>query len=81
MKCMQCNERTYVVNVIRMAGGLRRQRRCKACGAGAYTAEVWLKATANGAEPVYTKEEAALIKKKAVNARRANEDRRKDDAS
>jgi hypothetical protein len=81
MKCMQCNERTYVVNVIKMAGGLRRQRKCKACGAGAYTAEVWLKATANGAEPVYTKEEAALIKRKAVNARRANEDRRKDDAS
>ena len=81
MKCMQCNERTYVVNVIRMAGGLRRQRRCKACGAGAYTAEVWLKATANGAEPVYTKEEAALIKKKEVDARRANEDRRNKDAS
>ena len=81
MKCMQCNERTYVVNVIKMAGGLRRQRRCKACGAGAYTAEVWLKATANGAEPVYTKEEAALIKKKAVDARRANEDRRKSNAS
>ena len=81
MKCMQCGERTYVVNVLKMAGGLRRQRKCKACGAGAYTAEVWLKATANGAEPVYTKEEAALIKKKAVNARRANEDRRKDDAS
>lgn len=81
MKCMQCNERTYVVNVIRMAGGLRRQRKCKACGAGAYTAEVWLKATANGAEPVYTKEEAALIKKKAVDARRANEDRRKSNAS
>jgi hypothetical protein len=78
---MQCSESTYVVNVIKMAGGLRRQRKCKACGAGAYTAEVWLKATANGAEPVYTKEEAALIKKKAVNARRANEDRRKDDAS
>jgi hypothetical protein len=78
---MQCSERTYVINVIKMAGGLRRQRKCKACGAGAYTAEVWLKATANGAEPVYTKEEAALIKKKAVNARRANEDRRKDDAS
>jgi hypothetical protein len=78
---MQCSERTYVVNVIKMASGLRRQRKCKACGAGAYTAEVWLKATANGAEPVYTKEEAALIKKKAVNARRANEDRRKDDAS
>jgi hypothetical protein len=78
---MQCSERTYVVNVIKMASGLRRQRKCKACGAGAYTAEVWLKATANGAEPVYTKEEAALIKKKAVNARRANEDRRKDDAT
>lgn len=81
MKCMQCNERTYVVNVIKMAGGLRRQRKCKSCGANAYTAEVWLKATANGAEPVYTKEEAALIKKKAVNARRANEDRRKSNAS
>lgn len=81
MKCMTCNERTYVVNVIKMAGGLRRQRKCKSCGAGAYSAEVWLRATANGAEPVYTKEEAALIKKKAVNARRANEDRRKKDAS
>jgi hypothetical protein len=69
------------VNAIKMAGGLRRQRKCKACGAGAYTAEVWLKATANGAEPVYTKEEAALIKKKAVNARRANEDRRKKDVA
>jgi len=81
MKCMTCGERTYVVNVIRMAGGLRRQRKCKSCGANAYTAEVWLRATANGTEPVYTKEEAALIKKKAVNARRANEDRRKKDAS
>lgn len=81
MKCMTCDERTYVVNVIRMAGGLRRQRKCKSCGANAYTAEVWLRATANGTEPVYTKEEAALIKKKAVNARRANEDRRKKDAS
>jgi hypothetical protein len=78
---MTCGERTYVVNVIRMAGGLRRQRKCKSCGANAYTAEVWLRATANGTEPVYTKEEAALIKKKAVNARRANEDRRKKDAS
>ena len=56
MKCMTCNERTYVVNVIKMAGGLRRQRKCKSCGAGAYSAEVWLRATANGAEPVYTKE-------------------------
>jgi hypothetical protein len=81
MKCMTCGERTYVVNVIRMAGGLRRQRKCKSCGTGAYSAEVWLRATANGAEPVYTKEEAALIKKKEVNVRRANEDRRKEDAS
>jgi hypothetical protein len=78
---MQCGERTYVVNVINMAGGLRRQRKCKACGAGAYSAEVWLKATVNGAEPVYTKEEAALIKKKGVDVRRANEDRRKTDAT
>jgi transcriptional regulator NrdR family protein len=81
MRCMTCSERTYVVNVIKMAGGLRRQRKCKSCGANAYTAEVWLRATANGAEPVYTKEEAALIKKKEVNARRANEDRRTKDAA
>jgi hypothetical protein len=81
MMCMHCGERTYVVNVIKMAGGLRRQRRCKACKFNAYTAEVWLKATANGAEPVYTKEEAALIKKKGVDVRRANEDRRKTDAA
>lgn len=81
MRCITCNERTYVVNVIKMAGGLRRQRKCKSCGANAYTAEVWLQRTANGAEPVYTKEEAALIKKKVVDARRANEDRRKKDAS
>ena len=78
---MQCNERTYVVNVIKMAGGLRRQRRCKSCGSGAYSAEVWLKATANGAEPVYTNEEAALIKKKSVNVRRLNEDRRDENAT
>lgn len=81
MKCLTCGERTYVVNVIKMAGGLRRQRKCKACGANAYTAEVWLRATANGTEPVYTKEEAALIKKKEVDARRANEDRRMKDAA
>jgi len=81
MKCLLCNDRTYVVNVIKMAGGLRRQRKCKACGHNAYSAEVWLRATANGAEPVYTKEEAALIKKKEVNARRANEDRRQKDAA
>jgi transcriptional regulator NrdR family protein len=81
MKCMQCGERTYVVNVINMAGGLRRQRRCKECKFNAYTAEVWLKATVNGAEPVYTKEEAALIKKKEVDVCRANEDRRKTDVT
>ena len=81
MKCMTCNERTYVVNVIKMAGGLRRQRKCKSCGANAYSAEVWLRTTVNGAEPVYTKEEAALIKRKEVTARRANEDRRTKDAA
>jgi hypothetical protein len=81
MKCLMCGERTYVVNVIKMAGGLRRQRKCKSCNTGGYSAEVWLKATANGAEPVYTKEEAALIKKKEVDARRANEDRRNKNAS
>ncbi len=81
MRCLTCNERTYVVNVIKMAGGLRRQRKCKSCGANAYSAEVWLRATANGAEPVYTKEKAALIKRKEVDARRANEDRRMKDAA
>jgi transcription elongation factor Elf1 len=81
MRCLTCNERTYVVNVIKMAGGLRRQRKCKSCGANAYSAEVWLRATASGAEPVYTKEEAALIKRKEVDARRANEDRRMKDAA
>ena len=81
MRCLTCNERTYVVNVIKMAGGLRRQRKCKSCGANAYSAEVWLRATANGTEPVYTKEEAALIKRKEVDARRANEDRRMKDAA
>ena len=81
MRCLTCNERTYVVNVIKMAGGLRRQRKCKSCGANAYSAGVWLRATANGAEPVYTKEEAALIKRKEVDARRANEDRRMKDAA
>lgn len=81
MKCLTCGERTFVVNVIKMAGGLRRQRKCKSCNTNAYSAEVWLKATAKGVEPVYTKDEVALIKKKEVDARRANEDRRKNDAS
>ena len=30
---------------------------------------------------IYTNDEVALIKRKGVDARRANEDRRKDDAS
>lgn len=81
MKCQQCGERTYVVNVIKMAGGLRRQRKCNSCGHNGYSAEVWLQRTDAGVAPVYTKEEAALTKKKQVDVRRANEDRRKKDAA
>ncbi len=81
MKCQNCGSKTHVVNTTQQPGGIRRQRKCDSCKSNAYSAEVWLKATANGAEPVYTKEEAALIKKKEVDVRRANEDRRKTDAT
>lgn len=42
MKCQTCGSKTYVVNTAQQPGGIRRQRRCEACKASAYTAEVWI---------------------------------------
>ena len=81
MKCPNCGSRTYVVNTTKQPGGIRRQRRCDSCKCHAYTAEVWLAGNVRVSESLYTEEEAASIRKKAVDVRRANEDRRKDDAT
>ena len=80
MKCQHCGSRTYVVNTAQQPGGIRRQRRCDSCKINAYTAEVWIAGNVQVGKSIYTKDEAALIKKKGVDARRANEDRRKEDA-
>ena len=80
MKCQQCSGKTYVVNTISQPGGIRRQRRCKGCGEYWYTAEVWIAGMPATTPPepkmIYTNEEAAQIKKKVVDTRRENEDRR-----
>ena len=81
MKCQHCNSRTYVVNTAQQPGGIRRQRRCDSCKCSAYTAEVWIAGNVQVGKSIYTNDEAALIKKKGVDARRANEDRRKNNAS
>lgn len=81
MKCQHCGSRTHVVNTAQQPGGIRRQRRCDSCKCSAYTAEVWIAGNVQVGKSIYTNDEAALIKKKGVDARRANEDRRKDDAS
>lgn len=81
MKCQHCGSKTYVVNTAQQPGGIRRQRKCDSCKNNAYSAEVWIAGNVMVGKSIYTKEEAALIKKKEVDARRANEDRRKDDAS
>ena len=80
MKCQHCGSKTMVVNTLQQPGGIRRQRRCESCKNNAYSAEVWIAGNVMVGKSIYTKDEAALIKKKEVNARRANEDRRKDDA-
>lgn len=80
MKCQNCGSKTFVVNTTQQPGGIRRQRRCESCKNNAYSAEVWLVGNVMVGKPIYTKEEAASIKRKKVDARRANEDRRKDDA-
>lgn len=80
MKCQHCGSKTYVVNTNQQPGGIRRQRRCDSCKFSAYTAEVWIAGNVVVGKSIYTNQEAALIKKKEVDARRANEDRRKENA-
>ena len=81
MKCQSCGSKTVVVNTTQQPGGIRRQRKCPSCKNNAYLAEVWIAGNVVVGKSIYTKDEAALIKKKEVDARRANEDRRKDNAS
>jgi transcriptional regulator NrdR family protein len=81
MKCQQCGGKTLVVNTIQQPGGIRRQRKCDSCKNNAYSAEVWIASNVMVGKSIYTKDEAALIKKKGVDTRRANEDRRKDDVT
>lgn len=81
MKCQHCGSKTFVVNTNQQPGGIRRQRRCDSCKISAYSAEVWIAGNVMVGKSIYTNDEVALIKKKEVDARRANEDRRKDNAS
>lgn len=85
MKCPQCDARTYVNSSVRNSpDSVKRYRRCYNCGMTATTIEVWHtrnKEKTTVIKPLYTKEEAALQKKKLVDARRKNEDRRIEDAS
>jgi transcriptional regulator NrdR family protein len=81
MKCQHCGTKTHVVNTTQQPGGIRRQRKCNSCKINAYTAEVWVVGNVMVGKSIYTKDEVALIKKKGVDARRANEDRRKKDAA
>lgn len=81
MKCQNCGAKTHVVNTTQQPGGIRRQRKCDSCKSNAYSAEVWIAGNVMVGKSIYTKDEVALIKKKEVDARRANEDRRNDDAS
>ena len=81
MKCQHCGSKTYVVNTAQQPGGIRRQRKCDSCKNNAYSAEVWVAGNVLVGKSIYTNDEAALIKKKGVDVRRANEDRRKDNAS
>jgi transcriptional regulator NrdR family protein len=81
VKCQHCGSKTYVVNTAQQPGGIRRQRKCDSCKNNAYSAEVWVAGNVLVGKSIYTNDEAALIKKKGVDVRRANEDRRKDNAS
>jgi transcriptional regulator NrdR family protein len=81
MKCQHCGTKTHVVNTTQQPGGIRRQRKCNSCKINAYTAEVWIAGNVMVGKSIYTKDEAALIKRKGVDARRANEDRRNEDAT
>jgi len=76
MRCQTCGEKTHVVNTVHQPGGTRRQRRCTGCRVSSYTAEVWIAGMVREEKQLYTEEEAALIRKKHVDARRKNEDGR-----
>jgi hypothetical protein len=78
---MQCGSKTVVVNTIQQPGGVRRQRRCPSCKNNAYSAEVWVAGNVLAEKSIYTNDEVALIKKKVVDVRRANEDRRNDNVT
>ena len=80
MNCKECGDRTYVVLTQKQLGGVRRLRKCNKCGFKAYTGEVWLALLPPPEpKPTYTKEEVSAMKKKVVNTRRKNEDRRTDE--
>ena len=80
MNCKECGDRTYVVLTQKQLGGIRRLRKCNKCGFKAYTGEVWLALLPPPEpKPTYTKEEVSAMKKKVVNIRRKNEDRRTDE--
>lgn len=81
MKCQNCGSKTYVVNTTQQPGGIRRQRKCESCKNNAYSAEVWVAGNVVVGKSIYTKDEAASIKQRKVDARRANEDRRNDNAT
>lgn len=81
MKCLNCGSKTHVVNTTQQPGGIRRQRKCDSCKNNAYSAEVWIAGNVVVGKSIYTEDEAASIKQKKVDARRANEDRRNDDAT
>jgi len=81
MKCQNCGAKTHVMNTTQQPGGIRRQRKCDSCKNNAYSAEVWIAGNVMVGKSIYTNDEVALIKKKGVDARRANEDRRKENAS
>jgi len=80
MNCKECGDRTYVVLTQKQLGGVRRLRKCNKCGFKAYTGEVWLALLPPPEpKPTYTKEEVSAMKKKVVDIRRKNEDRRTDE--
>jgi hypothetical protein len=79
MKCRDCGERTYVVVSQRLPDGNKRLRRCNNCKVSAYTGEVWLTTLPPKAnKSVYTQREVEELNRSKVNARRKNEDRRKE---
>lgn len=77
MKC-SCGEDTAVTETRTVDGILRRRRRCKVCEYTFWSKEIFDRDVRAPAKPkpkqVYTKPEAAAIKKKKVNTRRKNED-------